>query len=113
YAYELSGSPVPCRPFRQDQYQIEVAGRGGEGKGRQHDVSVRFEGGHFVADPPQLRISPGDIVLWNAPDPGTPGFAVPGEGDQAFSSAAMSAECVYSHAFGMARSEEHTSELQS
>ena len=41
-------------------------------------------------------------MLWNAPDPGTPPYAVHGEGEQEFSSAAMSGECGYSHAFGVA-----------
>jgi plastocyanin len=104
YMYELSGIPEPCRPFRpDDRFEVEVGGpEAKEGQGRQHDVAVRFEGGRFVADPPQLRISPGDVVLWNAPDPGTPPYAVHGEGEQGFSSAAMSGECVYSHAFGVA-----------
>jgi len=103
YTYGLSATPQPCRPFQDEQFGIEVAGHESrEGEGRQHDVTVRFESGRFVADPPQLRVSPGDVVLWNAPDASTPGFAVHGEGEHPFSSASLSNECLFSHAFGVA-----------
>jgi plastocyanin len=103
YTYGLNATPQPCRPLQDEQFGIEVAGNEApDGEGRQHDVTVRFEGGRLVADPPKLRVAPGDVVLWNAPDTSTPGFAVHGEGEQSFSSASLSNECLFSHAFGVA-----------
>ncbi len=103
YTYGLSATPQSCSPLQQDQFEIEVTRQESPaGAGRQHDVTVTFEGGRFVADPPQLRVSQGDVILWNAPEPSTPAFAVHGEGDRYFSNASMSDECLYSHAFGVA-----------
>ena len=55
-----------------------------------------------MATPPHLKINAGDMVLWNAPDPATPGFTVRGEGPEGeFDSQALASEAVYTHAFGV------------
>jgi plastocyanin len=103
YTYGLSATPQSCRPLQRERFDIEVTGHGSpEGEGQQHDVTVKFEDGSFVADPPQLVVSPGDVVLWNAPDPSTPAYAVHGEGERSFGNTSMTDECLYSHAFGVA-----------
>ncbi|MGH7133887.1 MAG: hypothetical protein ACREJO_18310 [Phycisphaerales bacterium] len=49
-----------------------------------------------------LRVEAGDLVLWNCPDHKAPGFAVVGEASREFfSSARLTNECGYSHAFGL------------
>jgi len=78
---------------------IVKVGRCG-GKPQQHHVAVRLEGHHRVADPPELAVSVGDYVMWNAPDPKTPPYVVEGE-KGFFSSSALRSEAGYSHAFGL------------
>ncbi len=46
------------------------------GEAQQHDVVVTNGDGGLVADPAELTIAAGDVVLWNSPDPSIPGFAV-------------------------------------
>ncbi len=46
------------------------------GEAQQHDVLVKNGDGGLVAEPAKLTIAAGDVVLWNSPDPSTPGFAV-------------------------------------
>lgn len=69
-----------------------------DGEARQHNVVVRREGRHLVAEPPVLTIATGDTVIWNAPDPTTPVYSVEGE-KEFFSSSAMRREAGFSHAF--------------
>ena len=98
--YRLSSAPLPCPLPDSDVFTIEVR-EGDEGaEGRQHDVTVRVKDGGLVAEPPQLTIQQQDVVLWNASDASTPGFAVQGDGEGfSFNSAALRSECLYSHAF--------------
>jgi hypothetical protein len=99
-SYRLSSAPLPCPLPDADVFTIEVRERDSGSDGQQHDVAVRVKDGRLVADPPQLTIQQQDIVLWNAPDASTPGFAVQGDGEGfSFSSAAFRSECLYSHAF--------------
>jgi plastocyanin len=73
--------------------------------GKQHFVAVRRgeEKRNLQADPPQLSIEAGDLVMWSAADSSTPGFSVSGRSENdSFSSAALSSEAVYTHAFGSA-----------
>jgi plastocyanin len=46
------------------------------GEAQQHDVVVKKGDGELAAEPPELTIAAGDLVLWNSPDPSIPGFAV-------------------------------------
>lgn len=103
--YRLAAAAGACMPVAKDDkdvFTIEVAGRGDPaGSGQQHDVTVRQEGNHLLADPPHLKIKAGDIVMWNAPNPATPGYNVRGEGAGfAFDSTALTSEAIYTHAFG-------------
>jgi plastocyanin len=98
--YRLSSAPLPCPLPDDDTFTIEVRERDAGGEGRQHDVTVRVKDGRLAADPPRLTIQQEDVVLWNAPDASTPGFAVQGDGEEfSFSSAALRYQCLYSHAF--------------
>ena len=84
-------------------FSIEVmkASRRG-GQGRQHDVSVRVVDGVVRADPPELQIEAGDVVLWHGAEEAVPAFAVVGSGpEQAVDSSSMTANCVYSHVFSL------------
>lgn len=88
---------------REQAFVIRVkAGAKSKAEGQQHNVTVKYDGRNFVADPPELEISHGDFVLWNTPDSSTPGFVVIGEGEKvSFDSSALTAEAVYTHAFGL------------
>jgi len=99
-SYHLSSTPLPCPLPDADVFTIEVREGDSGPEGQQHDVRVSVDGGRLVADPPQLTIRQEDVVLWNAQDASTPGFAVQGDGEEfSFSSAALRSQCVYSHVF--------------
>lgn len=71
--------------------------------GKQYYVVVRRgEGGkRLEADPKELSISAGDVVLWSAADSSVPGFTVNGRSEKdSFNSAALTREAIYTHAFG-------------
>jgi plastocyanin len=96
--YRLVSAAVGCQPAEGDlPFVIGVAdGKGGE----QHDVTVRLDDNRLTADPPELRIAAGDLVLWHS-DASTPGYAVQGEGKAgAFDSASLDSETLFTHAFG-------------
>jgi len=83
-------------------FKIRVKKGPAQREEEQHFVTVRREGLRFVAEPPELEITAGDSVLWNASDPKTPGYAVRGHNARGgFDSAALAAEAVYTHAFGL------------
>jgi plastocyanin len=65
----------------------------------QHQVSVRWSDGRFAADPAEIRIEVGDLVMWNCASSKAPPFAVVGDQDF-FSSHRLRNESGYSHAFG-------------
>jgi plastocyanin len=102
YSYDL-GLPLPNRIRSADApFTINVrAARSNNPEGRQHNVSVRSDGGRLKADPPTLEIEAGDAVLWSAATPSTPGFCISGHSEtDSFSSAAIAREALYTHAFG-------------
>lgn len=69
--------------------------------GVQHNVLVKYEGGRLKAVPPQTNVLAGDVVTWYTLDPSAPGFSVLGRSEaDSFSSAAMTHESLYTHAFG-------------
>src|SRR3954468_5591115 len=73
--------------------------------GKQHFVRVRAADGgkKLEPDPKELTIESGDVVLWSAADSNVPGFTVSGRsGTDSFSSAALTREAIYTHAFGSA-----------
>jgi plastocyanin len=89
-------------PIGKESYTIVVKERAARpGKGQQHNVIVKLRETSLVAEPPQLEIEAGDMVMWHSPDAATPGFTVVGEGQSfRFNSSAIAREAVYSHAFG-------------
>jgi plastocyanin len=97
--YRLVSAAVVCQPA-DDEYPftIEVA----EGKGaEQHNVTVHLRGNRLVADPEELKIVAGDLVLWHSLAP-TPGYAVVGECETGlFDSSSLTSETLYTHAFGV------------
>jgi len=102
YCYDF-GLPLPNRIRSVDApFTINVkASRNNNPEGRQHNVSVRSDGGRLKADPPTLEIEAGDAVLWSAATPSTPGFCVSGHSEtDSFNSAALAREAIYTHAFG-------------
>lgn len=98
--YRLVSAGLVCQPpVKEDlPFTIEVAdGRGGE----QHDVIVSLRDNRLVADPPQLSIGAGDLVLWHSVA-STPAYAVQGEDEAAwFDSSSLTSETLYTHAFGV------------
>jgi len=85
-------------------FTLEVKDSGDTGReGKQHYVIVRGgEGGQRLeAEPKELSISAGDVILWSAADSSVPGFTVSGHSEKdSFSSAALTKEAIYTHAFG-------------
>ncbi len=83
-----------------DTYSISV--EPDKGSGTQHNVVVRQRGKTLVAEPADLVIHSGDTVLWHTMEAATPGFAVVGQGALGnLNSAALTAEALFSHAFGI------------
>jgi plastocyanin len=104
--YRLVIGGATLLSVERDSFTIDVNPRRGaeEKRGKQHTVIVRREGRRLVAEPSHLEVEAGDMVLWHAPDPATPGFAVHGRMEQKkerFDSTALSDETIYSHAFGL------------
>lgn len=99
--YQITTAAGACLPVEETDFSIEVKACTGHKTGRQHTVIVRRERQRFVAEPAQLQIEVGDVVLWCAADASVSGFAVRGAGDcTRFDSAALASEAVYTHAFG-------------
>jgi plastocyanin len=96
-----SGKLLPIEREQAFVLRVKAGPRDGA-EGQQHDITVKYDGRNFVADPPELEITAGDFVLWNTPDASTPGFIVIGEGENArFDSSALAAEAIYTHAFSI------------
>jgi plastocyanin len=97
--YRIVSAAVVCQPARDElPFTIDVTPEKG---GEQHDVTVRLESGGLVADPPQLKIANGDVVLWHSFS-STPGYAVQGGSKaESFDSSSFTAGMLYTHAFGV------------
>lgn len=103
YIYDF-GLPGLNRIDKTDsRFTINVKERGDKKReGKQYFVTVgQREDKKLNADPPELSIEAGDVVLWSAADSATPGFSISGHSDNdSFKSAALTREALYSHAFG-------------
>lgn len=106
--YRLRSASLACDPNGEDDsFVIEIKSekdkqREGE-EVPQHDVTVKMRDGHLVADPGELAITEGAIVLWHAADSSVPGFVVQGESEKLrFNSASLTSDSLYTHAFGVA-----------
>jgi len=95
---------VPARAAQNEGFLIDVRSKSpsGAGAGAQHTVTVRREKGELKIDPAHLTIETGDFVLWYSTDGSVGGFGVAGEGSNfSFSSARMTSDAIYTHAFGV------------
>lgn len=84
------------RPFT-----VRVGERTTGGTMNQHSVVVRSQAGRFRAEPAEIAIEAGDLVLWNCPDGKAMPYVVVGE-KPFFASHRLTNESGYSHAFGSA-----------
>jgi plastocyanin len=112
YRYIVTAGAGSCLPAAEGEYTVVVAPGPASGAKKkeehssassQQNVAVRLQEGKLVAEPAQVEVNVGAMVLWHTPDAATPGFTVIGEGPGgSFSSGALAVEAVYSHAFGAA-----------
>lgn len=104
YTYDFNQPFLKRTSEGHDRFYINVKPADQQREGEQHFVVVRQqENKKLKADPPELNIDAGDVVLWSAADSATPGFSVSGYSENAsFHSAALIAEALYTHAFGSA-----------
>ena len=101
YRYRITSSSTSGLD-RDARFSIDVKPAASPAKIQQHDVAVRLEGRELVADPPFVSINAGDLVVWNTPDSSIAGYLIEGEGSGlSFSSARLTREAVYTHAFGV------------
>jgi plastocyanin len=77
---------------------VEAKGKDGM---KQHDVTVRAEGATFRADPPELQIEAGDLVLWHCPDAKALPYMIVGD-KEFFASTRLINESGFTHAFSAA-----------
>ena len=82
------------RPF-----VVHVADGSANATMKQHHVTVGFREGAFDADPAELRIATGDLILWNLKGDRSVPYSVVGD-KEFFNSARLRNECGYTHAFG-------------
>lgn len=87
---------VDERPFVVNV--VETKGKSGM---NQHDVTVRADGPVFRADPPELKIEAGDLVLWHCPDAKAVPYMVVGD-KEFFASTRLLNESGFTHAFSAA-----------
>lgn len=100
YPYHILPMQGDCvtsaRPFT-----VNVVERKSEMTMTQKSVVVRSEGGKFRAEPAEVTVEAGDLVLWNCPDGKGLPYVVVGD-KEFFNSQRMVNESGYSHAFGSA-----------
>lgn len=107
YQITISGGTfLPLDPDHVFTIEVKEGAQGAKPKpddeNESHEVTVRRDGQKFIADPPALQISVGDVVLWRTNDSSTPGFAIRGEGKgNSFDSSALTGNSLYTHAFGI------------
>lgn len=82
------------------RFSVVVTEAEEEHRMEQHNVAVRTEGRELWAEPEDLTVAVGDLVLWHGPGLRTR-FAVDGD-REFFRSSGLATESGYSHAFGVA-----------
>jgi plastocyanin len=100
YPYDLRSAAWGGLRRPGPRFVIDVSKERTRDRMTQHDVRVLVEGNGLVADPPELSVGVGDMVLFATRVANAPPFVVLGEQDF-FSSAALSTEAGYAHAFGV------------
>jgi plastocyanin len=100
FRYHVLPAGADCivdeRPFVVNV--VETKGKDGM---NQHDVTVRADGAAFAADPPELTIEAGDLVLWHCPNAKAVPYMVVGDKDF-FASTRLLNESGFTHAFSAA-----------
>jgi plastocyanin len=100
FRYHVLPAGADCivdeRPFVVNV--VETKGKDGM---NQHDVTVRADGAAFAADPPELTIEAGDLVLWHCPNAKAVPYMVVGD-KEFFASTRLLNESGFTHAFGAA-----------
>src|SRR4051794_19776643 len=100
--YRLASAALACPPADEDEdLSFSIVVREGKG-GAQHDVAVHRQGREFVAQPAELTIEAGDLVMWHSAET-TPPYAVQGVSGSRdrFDSTAMTSRMLYTHPFGL------------
>ena len=98
YPYRLA--PAGLTGLGTSTFLVEVTEAKEERRMEQHDVAVFAKGRELLADPPELTVAQGDMVLWHGRGL-TTRFAVDGE-KEFFRSNALVNESGFGHAFGVA-----------
>jgi plastocyanin len=100
YRYALVPAGADCfideRPF-----VVQVNERKSKGDMKQHDVVVRAEGASFRAEPSEITIEAGDLILWHSPNAKGVAYMVSGE-KEFFGNDRLVNECGFTHAFAAA-----------
>lgn len=100
YRYNIVPAGSHCvteeRPFT-----IRVTEGAPQKKMAQRSVAVRVERGRFRADPEEVSIEAGDLVMWHSSNPRAIPYMVIGD-KEFFGSHRLRNESGYSHAFGSA-----------
>lgn len=79
---------------------------------KQHYVQVKSGAGGLAPATEELAIEAGDTVLWYTTDAAAAGFSVAGAGEKlVFGSHKLTAEAIYTHAFGLPGTYEWTDPL--
>jgi plastocyanin len=93
--------PVPGRCVAERPFTVRVGERITKEPMKQHRVAVRSEAGRFRAEPSEVVIEAGDLVLWNCTDAQALPYIIVGE-KPFFASNRLTNESGYSHAFAAA-----------
>jgi plastocyanin len=102
FRYQLSPLALPLSTRHEnDDVNLVTVGVAND-KQQQHNVSVTQVGGNLAADPAQLEVGAGDLVVWAADKSVKLGFRVQGQlEDEVIDSAALTDESIFTHAFGL------------
>jgi plastocyanin len=101
-AYRYGVLPAGARFVNDHRPFVIHVEAGDPGKAMaQHNVGVTFAEGEFRADPAELRIATGDLVLWNSSGDHAVPYSIAGDKDFIDSTKLVN-ESGYTHAFGFA-----------
>jgi len=100
--YRYAVLPIHGQHVTDDRpFTVQVKpGGSNDAKMKQQNVVVRSKDGKFLAEPPEVAIDAGDLVLWNSQGTASP-YVVVGD-KEFFTSDRLYNESGYSHAFGSA-----------
>jgi plastocyanin len=101
YSYSFNLAGLYPLDDADGRFIINVKDSNKQGR-KQHNVVVRqHDNKQLVAEPAELNIEAGDMVMWSTFDSATPAFSVSGNSEKHFfDSGALTQEALYTHAFG-------------